>query len=148
MKKIKIIVNLKQHTRKLTLLGDNDCVTTTLFILSSYYHTIFYRNYLKLRSVHIAVGTILTRYYPKAPFLVIIFVDRKRSEIRSNTFSKNLMGFVPQAIHIHDIVVVQGASIEPSDSDSQKNLQRFSLHLQGQKKTWYILQYKINSKAL
>ena len=69
--------------------------------------------HLKLRILHVAAGTIATRYSPNAPLVVVIFVDMHNVIIRGFTFGLKRVGDVTSRINEGDVVFVNDAEVVP-----------------------------------
>lgn len=83
-----------------------------------YFYVVYlFRNNRKLRVVHIAIGSVGTRYSSYAPLLVVDFVDTNGVFVRGYTFTKSLVRSVPEVLHLDDIVFVRGGLVEVSDAD-------------------------------
>lgn len=83
-----------------------------------YFYVVYlFRNNRKLRVVHIAIGSVGTRYSLYAPLLVVDFVNTNGVFVRGYTFTKSLVRSVPEVLHLDDIVLVRGGLVEVSDAD-------------------------------
>ncbi|KZS05303.1 Uncharacterized protein APZ42_031547 [Daphnia magna] len=84
-------------------------------------------NNRKLRVVHIAIGSVGTRYSSYAPLLVFDFVDTNGVFVRGYTFIKSLVRSVPEVLHLDDIVFVRGGLVEVELNVTRWASKNFSL---------------------
>lgn len=72
---------------------------------------------MKVRIVHLADGTISTRWNPRSPLIVAILIDIHGNIIRGYSFNQKRVALIRNVIHVGDIAYIHNAEIEPSNKD-------------------------------
>ena len=70
---------------------------------------------LKLRIVHLAVGTVSTQYNPESPLLTLIAIDVDGTAIRGYCFNQKRVDRVRNQVIVGDIVFISNAEIEKAN---------------------------------